>query len=51
MGHATENMLKTTYQHTMKSKEEEYADLVDAHMEALYNASGHENGHDEEKSV
>ena len=50
MGHATENMLKTTYQHTMKSKEDEYADLVDTHMEALYNASGHENGHDEEKS-
>lgn len=50
MGHATENMLKTTYQHTMKNKEEEYADLVDTHMEALYNASGHENGHDEEKS-
>lgn len=50
MGHATENMLKTTYQHTLKSKEEEYADMVDAHMEALYNESGHENGHDEEKS-
>lgn len=50
MGHATENMLKTTYQHTMKNKEEEYADLVDAHMETLYNASGHENGHDEDKS-
>lgn len=50
MGHATENMLKTTYQHTLKSKEEEYADLVDTHMEALYNGSGHENGHDEEKS-
>ena len=50
MGHATENMLKTTYQHTMKSKEEEYADLVDTHMEALYNASGHENGHNEKKS-
>ncbi len=50
MGHATENMLKTTYQHTLKSKEEEYADLVDTHMEALYNGSGHKNGHDEEKS-
>lgn len=46
MGHATENMLKTTYQHTMKSKEEEYADLVDTHMEDLYDASGHENGHE-----
>lgn len=50
MGHATENMLKTTYQHTLKSKEEEYADMVDTHMEALYNGSGHENGHAEEKS-
>ncbi len=51
MGHATENMLKTTYQHTMKSKEEEYADLVDAHMETLYNGSGHENGHEEKKGT
>lgn len=50
MGHATENMLKTTYQHTLKSKEEEYADMVDTHMEALYNASGHENGHEAKKS-
>lgn len=50
MGHATENMLKTTYQHTLKSKEEEYADMVDTHMEALYNGSGHENGHDDKKS-
>lgn len=50
MGHATENMLKTTYQHTLKSKEEEYADLIDTHMEALYNGSGHENGHNEKKS-
>ena len=24
MGHATENMLKTVYQHTYKSKQEEY---------------------------
>lgn len=29
MGHATNNMLKTVYQHTMRSKQDEVADLVD----------------------
>lgn len=29
MGHATNNMLKTVYQHTMRSKQEEVADVVD----------------------
>lgn len=29
MGHASNNMLKTVYQHTMKSKQEEVADMVD----------------------
>ena len=29
MGHATTNMLKTVYQHTMKNKTEEVADAVD----------------------
>ena len=29
MGHATNNMLKTVYQHTMKDKQEEVANLVD----------------------
>ena len=29
MGHASTNMLKTVYQHTMKSKSEEVADIVD----------------------
>lgn len=50
MGHATENMLKTTYQHTMKSKEEEYGDLIDSHLEAIYNGNGHENGHDNQET-
>lgn len=30
MGHASTNMLKTVYQHTMKSKSEEVADTVDS---------------------
>lgn len=29
MGHATSNMLKTTYQHTIQEKELEYDDLID----------------------
>lgn len=29
MGHATDNMLKQVYQHTFKSKEEEYEDALD----------------------
>ena len=33
MGHATNNMLKTVYQHTMKSKQDEVADVVDNYFE------------------
>lgn len=33
MGHSTDNMLKTVYQHTMKHKEDEYADLIDGYFE------------------
>lgn len=33
MGHATNNMLKNVYQHTMKDKQEEVADLVDTYFE------------------
>lgn len=33
MGHATNNMLKTVYQHTMKSKQEEVAEVVDSYFE------------------
>lgn len=29
MGHKTDNMLKNVYLHTLKSKEDEYADLID----------------------
>lgn len=33
MGHATSNMLKMVYQHTMRSKQEEVADVVDSYFE------------------
>lgn len=35
MGHATNNMLKTTYQHTIKEKEAEYDQLIDSYFEDL----------------
>ena len=35
MGHATDNMLKTVYEHTMRSKEDEYADLINAYYEGI----------------
>ena len=37
MGHKTDNMLKNVYQHTMRDKEDEFGDLIDKKMEALYN--------------
>ena len=37
MGHATDNMLKTTYQHTMRSREDQYADLMDGYFEKIAN--------------
>ena len=36
MGHATDNMLKTVYQHTLSDKEDIFAKTIDAHMTELY---------------
>jgi integrase len=36
MGHATNNMLKTTYQHTIKEKETVYDQKIDARFEELF---------------
>lgn len=38
MGHSTDNMLKSVYQHTMDEKVDEFSDLIDSHMEQLYNS-------------
>lgn len=35
MGHATNNMLKTVYQHTMVKKQEEFSKLLDDHFSSL----------------
>lgn len=39
MGHKTDNMLKNVYLHTMKDKEDEFSDLIDSKMEAIYNGN------------
>lgn len=36
MGHATDNMLRTVYEHTLRSKEDEYADLLNAYYETTF---------------
>lgn len=36
MGHTTDNMLKTVYQHTMKDKEDEFSDLIDDKMRKIF---------------
>lgn len=51
MGHKTDNMLKTVYQHTMIEKEDSFADIIDSHMESLFLDSkiAHEITHGEQK--
>ena len=41
MGHATNNMLKTVYQHTMKDKQEEVASLVDNYFTSKLHTEMH----------
>lgn len=36
MGHKTDNMLKTVYQHVMIDKEDFFANTIDSHMQQLY---------------
>lgn len=45
MGHATNNMLKTVYQHTMKSKQDEVADLVDSYFASKLHTKLHTDLH------
>lgn len=46
MGHATPNMLKTTYQHTMKSQQEQIADKVDQYFLSLLHTNLHTESQD-----
>ena len=38
MGHKTDNMLKNVYQHIMRKKEDEFADIIDERMRELYDS-------------
>lgn len=40
MGHATDNMLKTVYEHAMKDKVDSFTSAIDAHMESLLSDAG-----------
>ena len=37
MGHKTDNMLKTVYQHIMRDKEDQFSDQINERMEEMYN--------------
>lgn len=41
MGHQTDNMLKTVYEHTMRSKEDEFADRIDEYFESKLHTNLH----------
>ena len=36
LGHKTDNMLKTTYRHTLKNKEDPFADAINKQMETIF---------------
>lgn len=41
MGHQTDNMLKAVYEHTMRSKEDEYADRINAYYDEKLHTNLH----------
>lgn len=41
MGHKTDHMLKSVYQHIMEDKEDSFADIIDLHMLELYEKLKH----------
>lgn len=41
LGHKTDNMLKTTYRHTLQKKEDPFADQINQQMESLFHTELH----------
>ena len=39
MGHATDNMLKTVYQHTIQEEQKKYSEEIDQRFEELLHLS------------
>ena len=50
MGHKTDNMLKSVYQHTMRDKEDVFSDQIDDKMRELYK-NAHKNAHENQTSA
>lgn len=51
LGHKTDHMLKTTYRHVLKSKEDPFADAINKQMESILTESSHETSHEKEKAL
>lgn len=51
LGHKTDHMLKTTYRHVLKAKEDPFADAIDEQMSSIFSESSHENSHAKRKDV
>lgn len=51
LGHKTDHMLKTTYRHVMKAKEDPFAEAIDLQMESIFQESSHETSHEKEKAL
>lgn len=50
MGHSTDIMLKTVYQHVMRDKEDYFSDILDSHMAKIYE-SAHAASHEKRKAM
>ena len=50
MGHSTDIMLKTVYQHVMRDKEDYFSNIMDSHLSVLYQ-SAHADAHEKIKEL
>lgn len=46
LGHKTDHMLKTTYRHVLKKKQDEFAESINKHMASIFSDSSHETSHE-----
>lgn len=51
LGHKTDNMLKSTYRHTLRSKELPFEEQINTRMSEIFSESSHESSHEKEKAV
>lgn len=51
LGHKTDHMLKTTYRHTLKAKEDPFADAINSQMESIFAGTAHDSAHEKKKRL